>query len=490
VTGPQPVDRVTGRRPVGASRGLALLYGCGAMSLGANTQILGLLLLFYNQVVGLPANWVSLALAISLIIDAVWDPLVGQISDRLRSPWGRRHPFMYASALPIALSFILLWNPPVGWSQPALFGYLLATIIAYRLATSFYEVPSTALAPELAPDYDGRTVLLGYRYLFITLGGAVAMALAYGVFLRATPGQPMGQLNRAGYGLLSVAIAAMMAVAILVSSLGTHSRISKLHQPAVVKTSFAAALRDVVATLSNRNLGVALMAGLLSGMGAGMHFGLLIYLNTYFWQLPASNILILVLSGLISTPIAFVLAPAASRRWGKRNACMTMFFISIGSYALPVFLRLVGYFPANNTPPLVPMLTLFQIVTNILGVGGFILVTSMVADIVEESQVKTGRRSEGLLFAADTVLQKMVTGLSAVLPGLVLTFVRFPEHAQAGHMDPAVISRLGWTYLPLTCALSVASVATWGFYRIDRQTHERNLAALRDADALAHTTAP
>ena len=82
-------------------------------------------LLFYNQVVGLPPQMVAAAMAIALVCDGFFDPLVGQISDNFRSPWGRRHPFMYASALPMALAFFAIFNPPAGWQGVQMFAYML-----------------------------------------------------------------------------------------------------------------------------------------------------------------------------------------------------------------------------------------------------------------------------------------------------------------------------------------------------------------------------
>src|SRR5512141_999748 len=105
-----------------------VLYSLGGFAVVAKQTLMGLLLLFYNQIVGLPAEWVSLALAISLVIDAIWDPIFGQISDNFRSPWGRRHPFMYASALPFAICWTLLFYPPSGWPPIAQFWWLLILI--------------------------------------------------------------------------------------------------------------------------------------------------------------------------------------------------------------------------------------------------------------------------------------------------------------------------------------------------------------------------
>ena len=109
------------------------LYGIGAVAFGVENLALGtLLMLFFNQVVGLPAPWVGAAIMIALIFDGIFDPLIGQWSDRLNSRWGRRHPFMYASALPLAIAFYCLFDPPYGWSNEVMFGYLLFCPAAVR----------------------------------------------------------------------------------------------------------------------------------------------------------------------------------------------------------------------------------------------------------------------------------------------------------------------------------------------------------------------
>ncbi|HUZ12286.1 MAG TPA: MFS transporter [Caulobacteraceae bacterium] len=463
-----------------------VLYGAGSMANGASLTVGGLLLLYYNQVVGLSAQLASLALAICVLVDAFWDPLVGQVSDNLRSRWGRRHPLMYLSAAPVGASYVLLFSPPHGLSQGQLFGYLLATAPAVRLSMSLYDVPSGALAPELAPDYHDRTALLGYRWLLGTVGGAIAAVLAYGVFLHRTAAYPLGQLNPAGYPPLALSVAALMAASIVVSSLGTHGRIAQLHRPAARRVGLASSLREMIATLGNRNFVVAVVAGVIAAVSGSLSGGLAVYFGTYFWRLPASNILVLVLTGLVSTPIAVALGPFLSRLWGKRNACMTLFFVGVVTANAPIVLRLIGFFPANGSPWLLPLLTLNSVLTGVLGTGGFILVTSMIADIVEEQQVRTGRRSEGLLFAADGLLNKIVSGFGAILPGLLLAFVGFPARAHLASLDPAIMTRLAVIVVPITTGLSSLSIYCWRFYRIDAASHARDLDAIaRAADAMA-----
>src|SRR5262249_32757997 len=90
-----------------------LLYGFGPVAYGVKDQGFAyLLLLYYNQVLGLPERWVGLGILAALVLDAFADPVVGYVSDNLHSSWGRRHPLMYASALPVAVSYFLLWTPP------------------------------------------------------------------------------------------------------------------------------------------------------------------------------------------------------------------------------------------------------------------------------------------------------------------------------------------------------------------------------------------
>ena len=106
------------------------------------------LLAFYSQVVGLDPRLVGLALFISLLFDAVSDPLVGYWSDNLRSRWGRRHPFMYGAAIPVALCFFLVWMPPESFSDTETFWYLLCLSVLIRTGITFFETPNIALAPE------------------------------------------------------------------------------------------------------------------------------------------------------------------------------------------------------------------------------------------------------------------------------------------------------------------------------------------------------
>jgi Na+/melibiose symporter-like transporter len=452
-----------------------LAYGLGALPFGAKGQLFGLLLLFYNQLLGLPAAAVSAIIAASVVLDAVWDPLIGQLSDTTRSRWGRRHPYLYGVALPLALAFALLWRPPAGWSQAALLAWLAVFAILTRLLVSLHELPSAALMPELARDYDERTALVGLRSIFGNVGAGISFVLAFGVFLRSTPEQPFGQLNRAGYAPFGATIAGVMLVTILLSALGTHRVIPWLYTPRQQIGGVVPRLRAIGQTLRSRNFAAIAAAGLLHGINLGVHGGLAIYFTTYYWRLPAEKILWLGLLSGPTHPLAAAFAPVLAKRWGKRNACVGLFFAAIGLGHWPLVASLLGWMPAAGSLAQFVILLADLSVVVFLGTSGSIIVTSMVADLVEEAELRTGRRSEGLLLAADTFLKKLSAGMAIAVPGL-LALVGFPPGADPATLNPDVMRRLAFFSLPLWVALGLAATSMLLFYRIDRLTHEANLA--------------
>ena len=264
-----------------------------------------------------------------------------------------------------------------------------------------------------------------------------------------------------------------------------RTSVSRFRLRTVVRTSWPKLLTEMAATLRNRNFVVAIVAALIAGLGTALYSGLAIYLDTFFWRLPAQAIGVLTLAGLVSSfPAAFV-ATAYSRRVGKKQACVNLFFASVVLNQAPILLRLLGAFPGPGDAALMPILLAQRFLVGVAAVGGFICVSSMIADITEDAQRQTGRRSEGLLMSADAFVTKAVSSLSALLPGLLLAFIRFPVKAQPATIDPAIVRHMAWIYLPVTSTISVLSIATWYLYRIDKQTHEHNLATAQEGQALA-----
>jgi len=464
-----------------------LSYGFGSVAFGVASQALStsIIVQYLNLAVGISAALVGAAIMVSQIVDAVVDPLVGQWSDNISTRWGRRHPFMYASALPCAVAFYALWHPPTAWGAQQLFAYMVAVLVVVRIFNAMYEIPSSALAPELAPDYNGRTSLLAYRWFFGIVGAVVMIAFLNIVFLRRDATHTLGVLNREGYSQWGSIAALVILVSILVSSAATHRLIPRLSVPPPRKTGLGAALKDSLAALTNPSMAALMASGLISGVAGGVTATVNPYLYLYFWGLPPQLTATLVFAALPASVLATVLAPMVSKAYGKKPTMITLFAISVVAGLVPISLRLGGLAPPNGSVWVTVLLSADVFVAGILGLMGYIIVTSMVADVVEDQAAKSGVRSEGLLFAANGLLPKLTGGIGAFLGGILVTAVHFPAHTQQGAVDPHIVRTLAVAYLPITAVLNAAAIFVLRFYRIDRTTHEHSLDTIRDAAALA-----
>ena len=459
-----------------------ILYGVGSIAFGVHQATLtSALLLFFNQVVGLPAAWVGAAMMVTLIFDAICDPLIGEWSDHTRSRWGRRHPFMYASALPAAVAFYFLFDPPVGWSQGHLLIYMGAMLMTVRVLLSLYEIPSSALGPELTLDYDQRTSLMSSRFFFGTLGGAAMSVLALQVFLRKDATHPLGLLNRAGYRETAIAAAIVIFLSIIISCLGTNRFIAGVVHAPRVRTTWAEKFKEVSGTLTNRSFLALTISGIVGAISTGLRQGLDFYISAYFFELTPAQMSYLAAAALLAAFAGVGLAPAIAKRFGKKPAMIGVFFASLFASSAPIALRLIGLLPPNGTTALFAIVFGFQFVAATLGLTGFIIVSSMMADVVEDAAVSTGQRSEGLLFAANGLISKCVTGVGTFFSGLILAWVSFPQHATPGQVDPAILRNLGLIFVPIVATFGAIAIAVLMFYNIDRSTHQRNIETLQGA---------
>ncbi len=458
-----------------------LYYGFGAAAYGIKDNGFAyFLLLYYNQVLGLPAEWVGRAILVALIFDAISDPLVGHISDNFHSRWGRRHPFMYAAAIPVALSYLLIWNPPSGLSQEMLWYYLVCMAIFVRTMITLYEVPSTSLVPDLSENYDERTSLLGYRHFFGWWGGLTIACLAYVVFFAPTEDYPNGFLNPEGWQTYGVVGALIMFVAILVSAGGTHSRIPHLKKPPP-KHAFdiRRTANEIRETLSNHSFLVLFVASIFFYLAAGVNAGLNTYFNFYYWEFTTIDVLQLTLVVFLSAAIALALAPRVSAALGKKYAAFTIGTVAIVLAPLPYVMRSLDMWPDNGTDLLLYSMMIFVLVEVSLIICVQILIASMMADVVEESELRTARRSEGIFFAARSFAQKCVSGLGIYFASIILGLISFPENAKPGEVDASVIFSLGLVYAPMIFVIYMIGLSIITWYRIDKSSHEANLQRLK-----------
>ena len=448
-----------------------LAYGFGAAAYGVKDfGFSTFLLLFYNQVIGLPAAEVGFAIMCALLLDAFIDPAIGFLSDRTRSRWGRRHPWMYAAALPIALGWLLLWNPPA-LGHGAMLLWVFGTAVLVRTAVSAYEVPSQALTPELSADYDERTRIMAERYLFGWGGGMAMMMVAYGVFLSNV-------LDRDGYPGFALAGAAAMVVAILVSALGTHSEIERLPRPSAERQPLGASFHELGETVRNRAFVTLMAAGLCYYSAQGISFALANYLYAHVWRFEGGAFQALALVIFAGVVIAFLVAPRVAKRTGKPVAAMGFMAAAAVLLSLPYLLRLAGVFPEPGDPRMLPCLFAIFVVNTVCSVSSTILGASMMADVVEHSEAQTGRRSEGVFFAGAFFIQKCTSGLGIFAAGLILYAVGFPAAAEPGSVPPATIDRLTIWFIGLYLGLGFAAAFLYRRFPFGKAEHEARVARL------------
>ena len=459
-----------------------ICYGFGSVAPGIREGGFNyFLLLFYSQVIGVDARLVGLAITVGLIADAILDTGIGYWSDNLRSRWGRRHPLMYASAIPYAVGFFLIWIPPADWSNIALFWYILLLGMGVRLVASLFEVPHSALAAEMTEDYVERSSLVSYQYYFAwtvgTLMTVVTFALIFPSFV--TTAIPSGQFNRESYMVYGLVCSIMIFAAVLIGSLGTHSQIPYLKPaPAKRAMSIRIILGEILETLGNRSFVALFIAAAFGAVATGIGASLTFYMSSYFWGFTTNQQALLSLSVVVSAIIGSILAPLASRTIGKRKGAFIVGMAAFVGLPVPIILRLADVLPPGNGAEVfwfVLAVTIFDVG---LIIAFQILVASMMADLVEPAELKTGRRSEGLFSASTKLLGKLVQGFGVAAASIVLTTAGIEAGASPGDVTPEAIWRLGALYAPAVLSLWMAMMLALSFYKINRSDHEENLRAL------------
>ena len=464
------------------STGVTLSYGFGSVAYGVKDAGFGtFLLIYYNQVVGVNPGTVGLVIMAALVLDAFVDPAVGLLSDRTQSKWGRRHPWMYASALPIAIGWLALWNPPASLTEPLKLVWLFVTAVIVRSAVSAYEVPSQALTPELTQDYDERTRITAYRYLFGWIGGLAILLLAYRVFLVPSAAYPNGLLNADGYHRLALASVGLMVVAILASALGTHKEIGRLPRVEVAKQSFAENLRELWDTMHNRGFVILMLAGVCAYTNQGISYALSTYFYNYVWQFAPWALGLLPFALFVGAGAAFLIAPRVGQRTSKPRAAFWFVVAGMISMISPYLLRFAGALPPIGSGALAGVLFAIFALTTALNVSAFILGASMMADVVEDSQARTGRRSEGVFFAGSFFVQKCTSGIGIAGAGVLLILADFPKEAKAGTVPIATLDRLTLIYIIVYAVIALASALLFTRFPFGRIEHESRLAALAKA---------
>ena len=427
-------------------------------------------LLYYNQVLGLPGWLGGLAISMSFVVDGFADPVIGSISDRTRSRFGRRHPFMYAAPIPIALFFLAIFNPPNGLSHTLLFLWFTGSVIGLRVAMSVFHTPHLALGGELSESYVERSKVMAWNNFSTWIGGTAISLIALTFFFKATPDYPRGLLNPEPYLPFSLLAAGATLIILFASAWFTRDQIPRLPKPPVDQPPFSPFefLQDVGKVLANRNYLWLLMGLFALSLMNGIRDTLGLYGATYYWGFPSEDLRWYSLGSLVGFLCALTLTPRLHARWGRRPVIICSTAATVVFPALGYSLRELGLIFPNGDPRLLPTLVSIAAVSYAVGAILNISVMSALADVADENEVRFGVRQEGVLYSTRALFAKVDTAIGAALAGAVLTLIAFPERAQPGEVDAEVIRNLGLFLGPISMIPGVIAIFLYGRFNISR----------------------
>ena len=451
-------------------------YGSASMAYGIKNNAFSYVLLYYSsQVLGLPGKMAAFALALAMIWDGVSDLLLGHWSDKTHSRLGRRHPFMYVALLVLPLTFYALFNPIIELNEGNTFWYLLVFAILIRTGTTLFEVPSTALLPDLEADYHQRSRWLALRHAFGWYGGNGIHTLNFFFWVGA-----YGFAVQTGYSIYGTVGAVVIFLTILLSALGTQKVAAAMPPPADT-FKFSAIIGEIAQifeSLRNRNFLMLFLYGLLVGIAAGLGMALYIYNVTFFYGFSGTQIAWTGVGVLLAPPVAYRIIPWVSARFGKRRVAIGGILLNITLYPIPYVLVLLGVWPELGSWLSLFFYSVFVVLEVMFVIIGNVMLDSMMADVVEDSEVDTSRRSEGLFYAARGFAGKMVSAGGIIFAGTIISFVGMDDIRSFEEMTWDLRFQLASLFLPLYCGLYLTGLAFVARYTLKIEDHEANLATL------------
>jgi GPH family glycoside/pentoside/hexuronide:cation symporter len=429
--------------------GVRLAYGMPSFAGAAMAIPLAIhLTIFYSDVVLVPLGWIALAKAVSRAFDAMTDAVMGWITDRTRSRFGRRRPYMAVGAPLAALAFVALFAPPEHLTASAAGAWLLACYVLYYLFHTIYIIPHYGLGPELTQDYHERSRLYGLSEAFTVAGTIVAALL---------PGLLVAKLgDRDGYfafGLLFAALLTLLYWNLVFRIRERPDFVNRAPNPLVP------GVRRVMRNRVFRILLAVYVVGSITGAIPGM---LIPYFTKYVLKPPDPNrwLSILLAAYFVS---GFVFLPAwiaAARRWGKKPVWLASFVSGVtGSAAL--------FFVGEGQLTLAVVLLVWA--GSSFGARLF-LGPAIQADVIDYDELQTGKRREAQYGALWSLMMKFTVIPSMAIPLAVLESMGFEPNVEQSDAVKLAI-RVMLALVPAASALVAGAIAC--FYPISEGVHRQ-----------------
>ena len=435
------------------------------------------LLFFYSRVIGLDPLLASSAIALALLIDSFTDPIMGVISDRTNTKYGRRHPFMFFSFIPISIFYVLLFTPQSDWelTQNQLFWWMFLCASLTRVGMTLFDVPHRSFGAEISKDYDERTKLFSWRELFSWVAGISNAFLAYFIFFRSTPDYPLCQLNPEAYFSLALTGGFFMAIAVLFSSLTTRHEIKNLSDWKG-STTLSDIFNELLVAITNKSFLLFFFGNLTLSISWGLLNNLTLFINTDFWGLKGSQISIFLFVYLATAFIAFALTPKLVAILDKRKLVILCVFGVAVACPFAFITYNLGLTPDKGSIQLVFFLCLPLFFISTLSIMGNMTRDSMIGDIADEVELQSGKRQEGVLYSAVSFVQKVNTAIGSITGGLVLSYLNYSTDNPTYEQTYSLFFVQG----VVGPVLLIVPIFIFYFYTIDRKRHSDILLKIKE----------
>jgi GPH family glycoside/pentoside/hexuronide:cation symporter len=404
---------------------------------------------FYGDALGVPLAFVGAVILLSRAWDAVTDPAIGFLSDRTRTRFGRRRPYLVAGAVPLAAATALLLAPPGSLAGIQLGWWFATWLCVMFLAWTAVQIPHAALGPELTPDHHGRTGLFAARdglWILGTLAAAAAPAVA-----RAVMDLPAdGEADREVYRALAWVYAPLLVLLPWWCA-------AMVREPAVGVQPAATPWRVTWEAWQNRPFRTLLVAYGIGALGAGLPATLVLFYVEHVLRLPGRAEAFLglyFLSGFLFLP----LWTRVARRVGKKRAWLAAMAVNVGAFVFALFLG-----PGDALA--------YGLVCLVSGIGfgaGLVLPNSLVSDVVDYDELLSGARREGLYFGLWSIVTKLSAAVGAAVALPVLDWAGYVPQSQQGE---AVVWALRLLYAGVPCACYLTGVLVAARFPIDERLH-------------------
>jgi Na+/melibiose symporter-like transporter len=488
----------------GHDEGRISLGGKAAFGVGAVGESVFLVLfggfvtIYYNQIIGLRLDLIGTAIMLAMIGDAITDPVVGIMSDRWRSKFGRRHPFLLAAPVPLIVSIYFIFNPPEaitagadGSTTMVLFAWLTFWTILSRAFLTLYHVPHLALGGEMTKDQHQRSQLFSVNTIFNygALAGFGYIAYKYyfaGKWEREIDGELVsvpGHLEGAAYEPFVLAACVIVVIAIWGSAFGTWRYIPQLSKASSdgPRMSMLTFLKAIGGTLKNRNYLVLVIGFFFYMLTSGIYDTLEVYMFTYFWELKTDEMALFRLIGAPAAVTGALISPILMRKFDRKPVMMVSLVGGIVFAQLMVDLRLLGLMFENGDPALLPVLLVNRAGFSFsIGVSTVVML-SMIGDIIDDNELATGDREEGLYYSARAFFAKASSSFGIFFASFVLeNFVHMPKDAVPGQLGSDVVYRMGIVAGPVMACAAVVALFIYNKYNLDRERHQEITRLLRE----------